>query len=492
LTVTALVNSVREALLDGLPPKLRVVGQISNFKRHSSGHLYFSLKDDNACIAAVMFAREAGGVRFDVADGLEVLAEGRVDVFDKQGKLQLYVTSLSPKGTGALELAFRQLKEKLEREGLFNPAHKVPIPRYPRAIGVITSPTGAAVRDIARTLRRRWPAGKVYLLGVPVQGEGAGEQLAEAIGLLDRAAVGLGIGTIIIARGGGSLEDLWAFNEECVARAICAAVTPIISGVGHEVDFTIADFVADLRAATPTAAAELATPDGAQLLGHVTVLSSRLRRRAGETLTAARAALAAMQRSVVLRDPQYLVRGGRQQADELLGRLKAGLRDRCRHAEHRLGHIERQLAEDHPRRRHERALTDLERLRHRLAWVLGHRAKRAADQLNEMTTALAGADPHHAAQMARQRVDALARQLESMSHRAVIARGFSLTRGRDGTILRSVRQAHAGDVLATELADGTIASRVQGEGQAPQIPAPAPPAPRKNRRKDTDDGPSLF
>ena len=427
VTVTELVGRIKEALLDALPRRLAVVGEISNFKRHGSGHLYFSLKDSGASIDAVMFRQWAGGVRFDVADGLEVVAEGRVDVWDKAGRLQLYVERLTPKGTGALELAFRQLKERLEGEGLFDPAAKKPLVRFPRAVGVITSPTGAAVRDIARTLGRRWPAARVYLVGVRVQGESAAGEIAEAVGLLDAAAGRLGIDTIILARGGGSLEDLWAFNEEPVARAVFAAATPIVSGVGHETDFTICDFVADVRAATPTGAAAAAVPDGAELRRHCDGLAGRLHRRAKEILAVARSALAAVGRSVVFRDPASPVRSARQELDELATRMRQGLRDGHREAEGRLAQAERSLAEHHPR--------------HRLRLVA-------------------------------QRVAALGRQLEAMSYRAVLKRGYSVTRLAGKGILRRAPDAAAGDRLETELADGKITSTVDAAARAAK-PKPA-------------------
>ncbi|OPX23749.1 MAG: exodeoxyribonuclease VII large subunit, partial [Planctomycetales bacterium 4484_123] len=371
MTVSALVARIRGALLDAFAGPVTVVGEVSNFKRHSSGHLYFSLKDEAATIDAVMFRTAASAVRFELADGLEVVAEGRVDVYEKQGRLQLYVDRLTPKGTGALELAFRQLKERLEREGLFDPAHKKPLVRFPRAIGVVTSPTGAAIRDISRTLRRRWPAARVYLVGVRVQGDQAAGEIAEAVGLLDAASGRFQIDTIIVARGGGSLEDLWAFNTEQVARAIFAAGTPVISGVGHEVDFTIADFVADVRAATPTAAAELAVPDGAELGRRVTVLARRLARRVRENVQVARAALRAVQRSVVFRDPAARVRSARQHLDELASRMQMALARHRRAGERRLARAEAALAAQHPRRLVERAGGRLDALAHRLAWALG-------------------------------------------------------------------------------------------------------------------------
>ena len=481
-TVSSLVARIKEALLDAFPARLAVVGQISNFKRHSSGHLYFSLKDENAAIDAVMFRQAAVGVRFDLADGLEVIAEGRVDVYDRQGRLQLYVQRLTPKGTGALELAFRQLKQRLQEEGLFDPAHKKPTPRFPRGIGVVTSPTGAAVRDIARTLGRRWPAARVYLVPVRVQGEAAAGESAEARGLLDRAAGRLAIDTILIARGGGSLEDLWAFNEESVARAIFAARTPIISGVGHEVDFTIADFVADVRAATPTAAAELAAPDGAELRRTVQQFSGRLARRVGELLEMARTSLSAVQRSVVFRDPTAGVRAANQRLDELVTRLRQGLTQVRAECQQRLHEAERALAAQHPRRLHERAAGRLAERRRDLAWALSRLARRAGELLAERAGELAAAHPRHRLRLARQRVAALRRQLEAMSYRAVLGRGFSVTRRADGPILRSANQAGPGDRLDTELADGRLRSQVEGPT----------PAPDRRPKKPPPETPTLF
>jgi len=255
MSVWQLVSQVKAALAEAFPKRVAVVGEISNCKRHSSGHIYFRLKDARASIDAVMFRSHASKLRFSPEDGMEVVVDGRVDVYDVRGQLQFYAERMTPRGVGELELAFRQLKDKLAAQGLFDPARKKPLPPFPRAVGVVTSPTGAAVRDIARTLRRRWPAARVYLVETLVQGEGAAEQVAAAVAALDAGAERLDIDVLIVARGGGSLEDLWAFNEEPVARAIAAARTPVISGVGHEVDFTIADLVADVRAATPTAAA---------------------------------------------------------------------------------------------------------------------------------------------------------------------------------------------------------------------------------------------
>lgn len=266
LTVTQL-NTYIKSLLDG-DEHLRsvfVVGEISNFTNHyKSGHFYFSLKDQKCVVKAVMFASQAGRLRFLPQDGMKVLARGRVSVYEASGQYQLYIDDLQPDGIGALNLAFEQCKAKLAAEGLFDPNRKKPIPVYPQRIGVITSPTGAAVHDIQQVLGRRYPLAEIIFAPVLVQGEGAVAQIVEALETFGRLRCA---DVIILGRGGGSLEDLWAFNEEAVARAVAASEIPIISAVGHETDVTICDFAADLRAPTPSAAAELAVPDWKELVG---------------------------------------------------------------------------------------------------------------------------------------------------------------------------------------------------------------------------------
>jgi exodeoxyribonuclease VII large subunit len=460
LTVSALIARVRCALADAFPRRVTVVGEISNFKLHSSGHMYFRLKDADAAIDAAMFRQFAAHVRFTPADGLEVVAEGRVDVYDPRGQLQFYVESMTPRGAGALELAFRQLREKLHGEGLFDPAAKKPLARFPRAVGVITSPTGSAVRDICRTLQRRWPAARVYLMPVLVQGEGAAESVAEGIALLDAHAERFGIDTLIVARGGGSLEDLWAFNEEIVARAIFAAVTPIVTGIGHETDVTIADMAADVRAATPTAAAELAAPDTAEVLRHLASLHARLHRSVVEGLASAASDLRGLLRSAIFRDPAAGLRIRHQRLDELSHRLRADLGHLLSQARRRLDPVGGKLAALHPARLAEVARGRLDRLTARLAWALGARSKRAGDVLAVWRGRLLAVHPAQRLALVRQRLNAAERQLEAMSYRGVLWRGFSVTRKADGAILRSRADAVEGDWITTELADGMIRSRL--------------------------------
>ena len=252
-----------------------IKGEISNFKNHSSGHMYMTLKDEMGVVKAVMFKGNTFSLRFMPENGMKVLAYGRVSVYERDGQYQLYVEKMEPDGIGALYIAYEQLKKRLEQEGLFDERHKKDIPVFPRKIGVVTSPTGAAVRDILNVLKRRYPLADVTVYPVQVQGDGSAEQIASAIEYINAAAE---CDVIITGRGGGSIEDLWCFNEEVCARAIFNSKIPVISAVGHETDFTIADFVADLRAPTPSAAAELATPDISEITSYLFDMKSRLLR----------------------------------------------------------------------------------------------------------------------------------------------------------------------------------------------------------------------
>jgi exodeoxyribonuclease VII large subunit len=272
-TVSELTKDIRKIIENNFP-YLWLEGEISNFKRHSSGHLYLNLKDKDAIIQAVMFKGSADKLKFKPEDGLKVTCSGKVSVYDQRGQYQIYISSMEPLGLGSLQLAFEQLKEKLKKEGLFDSARKKPIPFLPSKIGVITSPTGAAIRDILNVLRRRFSNAEVILIPVNVQGNDAKNEIAQGIDLFNKSSK---IDVMIVGRGGGSLEDLWAFNEEIVARAIANSKIPVISAVGHEIDWTIADFVSDFRAPTPSAAAELVLPEKEELLNRINVAKQRLK-----------------------------------------------------------------------------------------------------------------------------------------------------------------------------------------------------------------------
>lgn len=304
----------RDRLLSGL----LVRGELSNYKMYPSGHHYFTLKDSQGALRCVMFRGDAASLRFRPENGMQVIAAGRITVFPRDGQYQLYCVRLTPEGAGDLHVAFEQLKEKLLREGLFDQAHKRPLPAYPRRIALITSPAGAAVRDMLRILGARYPLAQVRVLPVRVQGEGAAEEIAAA---LDWANLHQAADLIITGRGGGSMEDLWAFNDERVARAIYDCETPIISAVGHEPDVTIADFVADARASTPSNAAEIAVPDQVELLRWLRGAGERMARSETARLEAARQRLTALAAKRVMTDGMAYVQDKRLDLDHLQQRL---------------------------------------------------------------------------------------------------------------------------------------------------------------------------
>lgn len=297
------LNEYLKNVFDSMPKLdgICVRGELSNYKVYPSGHHYFTMKDQTGALRCVMFKSAASRLRFRPQDGMKVLAVGRVSVYPRDGVYQLYATSLTPDGVGDLQMAFEQLKEKLYKEGLFDPAHKKPIPAFPVRVGVVTSAAGAAIHDIIRVLRKRWPVAKVILLPVRVQGAEAPPEIAAAVRYADRWQV---CDTLIVGRGGGSMEDLWCFNDERVARAIYDCSIPVISGVGHEPDVTIADFVADLRAATPSNAAELCAPDIAEIGGFVSGCAERSAAAVEKRLKAARERLELYAGRPVLQDPK--------------------------------------------------------------------------------------------------------------------------------------------------------------------------------------------
>ncbi len=493
VTVSDLLARIKQALARSFPKRLAVVGEISNLSCPSSGHLYFTLKDSACALKCVMWRSSARRLKFQPSDGMEVVVEGRLDVYESRGDVQLYAEKITPKGQGALELAFRQLCEKLQKEGLFDPAGRKPIVRFPRAIGIVTSPTGAAIRDICRTLRRRWPGMTAYLVPARVQGDAAAGEIARAIALLDSAAARLGIDTLLVCRGGGSIEDLWPFNEEVVARAIHAANTPVISGVGHEVDTTIADLVADARAATPTAAAELAVPTQPDVRAAIEHLFARLAGQVWDGHLRAHDRLKAALRSVVFRDPLWRIRPGAQRVDELAHRLHAGASGRISQGHRSLEPLSRRLAAMPPSRVLERRAAQVDRLLSRLRWALGGRSKRAGDRLGVVQQRLAGVRPDGLVRLARQRVRAAARQLEAMSYRSILKRGFTVTRNADGAVLRSADQATRAGSLETEFPDGRVSSTVDGATGRPDPARPTPSRKRTRRKpKPDEDKPTLF
>lgn len=490
LSVSDLTRLVKGAIVKALPNELHVVGEISNVSRPAGGHIYFTLKDDQSEVRCVMWRSSASSLKFDLTDGMEVVAIGAVDVYEPRGQYQLYVRRLEPRGVGALDLAFRQLKEKLQKEGLFDASRKRALPKFPDRIAVVTSATGAAVRDILQTIERRYAGVCVMIYSVRVQGEGAAEEIADAIRRINQSRRALGgVDVMIVGRGGGSLEDLWAFNEEVVARAIFASEIPIVSAVGHEVDFTIADFVADVRAATPTAAAELVVPFRQDLLADIEARGNRLRQAARRLLETSRLRLDAMERSAWFRDPVGRVRQMGQQVDETAGRLRlaasgaySGKRALLHTLEVRLGRVrpEALLA-------HRRELVS--KVEHRLHWAQGHLNLRKERSLREAASRLAVVSPMQVVDrtglLLAQLCDRLARgvsrliaereakvagmeaRLVASSHEHVLNRGFTITRKAKGRrLVRGASDVAEGDRVVTQTANGEFESKVVDSRQA--------------------------
>ncbi len=323
LSVTELTTYLKRLLeRDEVLADVTVRGEISNFTRHSSGHLYFSLKDDNCTLSCVCFRNIASRVRFDLSDGLRILAEGNISVYEKQGRYQLLVRAMRPDGVGDLAAAFEALKAKLEQEGLFAPERKRPLPRFPRGIGLITSPTGAAIRDLVSIISRRYPLAHIVVVPTVVQGEAGAASIVASLKLANARE---DLDVLIVGRGGGSLEDLWCFNEEAVARAVFASRLPVISAVGHETDTALTDFVADLRAATPSAAAELVVPDAGELARHLQAVGRHLQGRLLHHVQRDRQRLQRLLAHPVLQRPEALIETRAQRLDEAAEGLREHL-----------------------------------------------------------------------------------------------------------------------------------------------------------------------
>jgi exodeoxyribonuclease VII large subunit len=405
------LNHLSKQVLEDEIGSVWLEGEISNFKHHYSGHMYFSLKDEKAAIQAVLFRGSQQGLKVEMADGIKVQAFGQVTLFEPQGKYQMVCRQVEPAGKGSLQEAFEKLKKKLEAEGLFDPERKKPLPVLPRHIGLVTSATGAAIRDILNVIDRRFPNVHVVVAPARVQGEGAAEEIAAAIAHLNRLG---GIDVMIVGRGGGSLEDLWAFNEEVVARAVAASDIPIISAVGHEIDFTICDFVADLRAETPSAAAEI-------IVGPKEAFEQTLRQFVRR-----------MEREAV-----HQLQRRAQRVDDLLNRVLRLAERETAARRRQVRELENRLAGLSPQARLKRHTQQVERIRGRL--------------LACMQRTLAAE---------KQRLGALAASLTAMNPTGVLQRGYSITRNEKGEVVQHIEQAPAGQPLETLLATGKVFSTV--------------------------------
>ncbi len=433
-TVGRLNREVRLLIEHGMPT-LWVEGELTNFSRPASGHWYFTLKDRDAQVRCAMFRQRNAALRFVPRDGQLVMARVRVGLYEPRGEYQLQVEHLEDSGVGALRREFDRLKEKLQAEGLFASALKRPLPTLPTRIGVITSPTGAAIRDILHILARRFASVPVVIYPTAVQGKDAVPQLLAA---LSAASSRQECDVLIVARGGGSMEDLWAFNDEAVARAIRAAPMPVVTGIGHEIDFTIADFVADVRAPTPSGAAELVVPDSSTWRNTLVKLSHRLQQTLSRRLLDDRSSLQQLRRRLEFAHPGQRVNQGAQKLDELMQRLSAAWALQSSQRAARLHRLEMRLSGVSPRHQLESLRERLTRLDHRLqqAWLQEWQAR-------------------------QQRLALASRTLNAVSPLAVLDRGYALvTLSDSGQLVREVSEAPIGSIIEARLAHGQLRAQV--------------------------------
>jgi exodeoxyribonuclease VII large subunit len=432
LTVSRLTALLRGVLEENFE-QVWVQGEVSNLSFPSSGHIYFTLKDTGAQLRCVMFKGSVKNLKFRPTDGMALIARGRVSVYDQRGEYQLICEYLEPAGVGALQMAFVQLKERLAKEGLFDETHKHPLPPFPRRIGVITSATGAAIHDILNVLKRRFASLEILLYPVRVQGEGAALEIARAIDDMNRLGQ---VDVLIVGRGGGSLEDLWAFNEEVVARAVYRSKLPVISAVGHETDWTICDFVADLRAPTPSAAAELVIASSLELRGQLDALSRHLRMAIESRLTAMETRVDALRRS--LHDPSSMLGHLAQRVDDLTGHLEMALENAAMRRRELLERLQSRLSYHSPDRQ-------TERLRQQLTTLSAQSEQLIRDKVRGLKHAFGG----------------MAARLEVLSPLRTLSRGYAIATTSDGTVVTTVAQLAEGDRIKVQLYHGKAVCRVE-------------------------------
>ncbi len=433
-TVSQINLLIKVALEENLPSRLIVRGEISDFKHHTSGHCYFSLKDQSGILPCVMWASKFRSVKFSPEDGMAVLATGHIDVYTVGGKYQLYVDKLEPEGVGALQLAFEQMVKKLQAEGLFDDVHKKPIPTYPDRIGILTSESGAAVHDIIDSIHHRWPCVKLFFYPVPVQGEGAAGKIAAALRDINRRNSELKLDVLIVGRGGGSLEDLWAFNEEVLARAIFDSKIPVISAVGHEVDITVADLVADARASTPTKAGVVAVPDIQEVLGQLVGMERRLTGQTKARVKLAQQNLEIILANAVFRNPLLLVQNAQQQLDELSAELAETVKRLLAEMREKLSAAYEQIVRIEPHRLLGNKRDELNNWRHRID--------------KGISAIVSGC---------RMQLTAQANRLAVLNPKSVLQRGYSITTSKKtGSLIKTLKDVRIGDRLITELAEENL------------------------------------
>lgn len=435
LTVTELTRRIT-ALLEGEVGEVWLEGEISNYRRQASGHHYFTLKDAHSQISCVLFARVASSSSVQLADGLAVQIQGAITVYQPRGQYQLIARLIQPRGIGVLQAQFEKRKQQLAAEGLFNAARKRPLPRLPQCIGVVTSPTGAAIADFLHVLHRRHPGIKVIIYPVRVQGRGAAVEIANAIKEFSASPSTIGaVDVIVVARGGGSLEDLWEFNEECVARAIVESTIPVMSAIGHEIDYTIADFAADVRAPTPSAAAELIAADGYALLESANILVKRLRREVFVQQAQLVQQWGKVKNSSLFREPERRCWELQQQADHLSRVLEATLRYRWEKALATWNRMASELRQHDPKLTVERKQHQVTLLERQLYQQIAYQQYRIQAQYERLRAALAALSPE-----------------------ATLARGFTITRNQQGKIIASSKAVGSGEQLFIQFKDGIIKS----------------------------------
>ncbi len=433
LTPSSLNRLVRDLLGDALP-QVWIEGELSNVAKPASGHLYFTLKDSGAQVRCAMFKLKASTLRFRPVDGMQVLLRARVGLYEPRGEFQLVAEYMEPAGEGALQREFEQLKARLEAEGLFEPTRKRALPRFSRRIGVITSATGAAVRDVLSVLARRWPLAEVEVLPVPVQGREAPPAI---VAMLRKASASARYDVLLLTRGGGSLEDLWAFNEEAVARAVHASAVPVVCAVGHEIDFSIADFVADLRAPTPSAAAELLVPDAVAIERHLQQLQQRMITLQQRRLQANAQRLDHLQARLQAQRPQARLARDHERLLHLQRRLATVLREQSQRRHTRLERLHARLLAQHPRNRLSLLARQLAEHDQRLRRAITHLLERQQTRLRHAGHAL-----------------------HAVSPLATLERGYAIVFDANGQVLRSARNVAVGTPLRARLADGELPLRV--------------------------------
>lgn len=454
LSVSQLTHTIKNLLENGIP-EVWVEGEISNFVHHRSGHMYFSVKDTDSQLRCVMFKGRNRYLNFRPANGAQVRVRGTVGVWPPQGAYQFYVEEMVPSGLGALHQAFEALKEKLKTEGLFDQIHKKPIPAYPRKIGVVTSPTGAAIRDIVNVISRRYPIVELVLCPARVQGQSASREIARAIATFQRLPRDERPDLLIVGRGGGSLEDLWPFNEELTARAVFGCSIPVISAVGHEIDFTITDFVADLRAPTPSAGAEEAVPDIQEIKLNMKRMVQYLQRSVLQMVRIQHLQLKRMQQSSLL-NPVRLLRERGLHLDRLSDALTGEIQATMYNQQKRLSMAREGLMQNKPERRIHRLRLQLQEIDSRLKNACKDLLNAKTEGINTQKQAL----KQFSLDRFRHRLTMKSVELKGFDPRSILNRGYAICIDGNGAIISSVETTPPGSIVNIELSDGDLACTI--------------------------------